>query len=187
MKRIILSSKEFYSLENPKKLTDFILGVSIVYSKITKNKSVMISFEKNVFSIKEIIVEVPVEVERESDPVNDINEATYQLRLVADELCRSLSDFMSKMTVGEQCQVSADKKTEIFDDVSAYIEETAKEIFVDTDEGKEKPKDKVKNILDSSVNFSFFTENSVCSETNEDKAEGRKNILDCLNSYSFLG
>lgn len=142
--------------------------------------------------VREVIVEVPVAVETNTDPLNDINEATSQLRLVADELCKSLTDFMLKMTAGDQSPIQASVKTEIFENVSAYIEETAKEIFEEASEAssheaEEIVNDKVADILNSSINFSFTKENSVRTEQKTEEPKKEKNILDCLNSCSFLG
>ena len=142
--------------------------------------------------IKEVIVEVPVAVENNTDPLSNINEATSQLRLVADELCRNLTDFMSKISAGEQASRVCEKP-EIFENVSAYIEETAKEIFeenteAESDKTEEAPVvDRVADILNSSMNFSFIKENTVCADEKKDDTKNKKSILDCLNSYSFLG
>ena len=139
-------------------------------------------------TVKEIVVEVPVEVEKKADPLNDINEATSQLLLVADELCRSLSDFMTRITSGEQNVVQTASKPEIFEDVSAYIEETAKEIFEEAPDAKlHKSEDKVAEILNSSVNFSFFADSAEKNMTNTEKNKNEKTILDSLGACSFLG
>ena len=136
--------------------------------------------------IREVIVEVPVVTENSADPLNDINEATSQLRIVADELCRNLSDFMLKMSTKENNSA----KPEIFENVSAYIEETAKEIFEEASEcaeAKASAQDKVSEILNSSLNFSFSKENSAPAEVKVEEPKKEKNILDCLSGRSFLG
>lgn len=145
-------------------------------------------------TVKEVIVEVPVAVESNADPLSDINEATSQLRLVADELCRSLSDFMSKISVSEQDVSQTSEKPEIFENVSAYIEETAKEIFEEeceesSDNTDEEPVvDKVAEILSSSLNFSFVKNEKTSSvNTKTEEVKNGKSILDCLSSCSFLG
>jgi len=142
--------------------------------------------------IREVVVEVPVPAVNNNDPLTDINEATSQLRLVADELCRNLSDFMSKITSGELSAVPVAVKPEIFDDVSAYIEETAKVIFEETSEPVSEEEteelvdetvDKVAEILGSSCGF-LFTKDKEDTEAKEPEKE--KSILDCLNSCSFF-
>ena len=135
--------------------------------------------------IREVIVEVPVAAENSADPLNDINEATSQLKIVADELCRNLSDFMLKMSAKEHSSA----KPEIFENVSAYIEETAKEIFEESSESgvKSPAQDKVSEILNSSLNFSFSKENSASAEVKVEEPKKEKNILDCLSGRSFLG
>ena len=142
--------------------------------------------------IREVIVEVPVEVVNIADPLSNINEATSQLRLVADELCKNLTDFMSKISYNNCTSTRGQEKTEIFENVSAYIEETAKEIFEETpaesccdDEEKNASDDRVATILGSSANFSFMKDNSE-SETSAVDREDNKSVLDCLNGCSFL-
>ncbi len=144
--------------------------------------------------IKEVIVEVPVAVENNNDPISDINEATSKLRLVADELCRNLSEFMAKISSGENTAARADEKPEIFDNVSAYIEETAKEIFEESgdepvceSEEKAAPVDKVSDILNSSLNFSFSKEENESVEPKTVETKKDKTILDTLSEYSFIG
>ncbi len=138
--------------------------------------------------VKEVIVEVPVPVEKDSDPLSDINEATSQLRLVADELCRSLSDFMSKFSEGQTVAAQESAKPEIFDNVSAYIEETAKEIFEEkTEESVEESADIFKKVITTSVNFSFLVDSVRTDEPIKNEEKNEDTILDCLSSCSFLG
>ena len=126
---------------------DYKVAVESTIDKLNaKVRELEMACENKKEQIKEVIVEVPVAVESSADPLNDINEATSQLKIVADELCKNLSDFMLKMTTKEHTA----EKPEIFENVSAYIEETAKEIFEEASEikgVKAESQDKVSKIL----------------------------------------
>ena len=134
-----------------------------------------------------VACEATVEAVKSVDPVTDINEATTQLRMVADELCKNLTDFMSKMNCAENHE-SEDKnqKPEIFEDVEAYIEETAKEIFEVAQESEEPKADKVAEILSSSANFSFSKDEEKEEKATDAVEDEKKSILDTLSSSSFF-
>lgn len=166
---------------------DYKVAVESTIDKLNaKVRELEMACENKKEQIKEVIVEVPVAVESSADPLNDINEATSQLKIVADELCKNLSDFMLKMTTKEHTA----EKPEIFENVSAYIEETAKEIFEEASEIKDvkaESQDKVSKILNSSLNFSFSRDDDVVTKITAEDIKKEKDILDCLGSYSFLG
>lgn len=166
---------------------DYKVAVESTIDKLNaKVRELEMACENKKEQIKEVIVEVPVAVESSADPLNDINEATSQLKIVADELCKNLSDFMLKMTTKEHTA----EKPEIFENVSAYIEETAKEIFEEASEIKDvkaESQDKVSKILNSSLNFSFSRDDAVVTKIKAEDIKKEKDILDCLGSYSFLG
>lgn len=166
---------------------DYKVAVESTIDKLNaKVRELEMACEDQKEQIREVIVEVPVVTENSADPLNDINEATSQLKIVADELCRNLSDFMLKMSTKENNSA----KPEIFENVSAYIEETAKEIFEEASEcaeAKASAQDKVSEILNSSLNFSFSKENSAPAEVKVEEPKKEKNILDCLSGRSFLG
>lgn len=132
-------------------------------------------------------VEEAVEVKAEPcapvDPLTNINEATSQLKMVADELCRNLSDFMMKIRTSETT-VEQTKEADVFENTEAYIEETAKEIF---ESEIEEPvsavkEDRVSSILNSSLNFSFSAPESAAQKAEEKKL----NVLESFNNSSFF-
>lgn len=122
------------------------------------------------------------------DPLTNINEATSQLKMVADELCRNLSDFMSKIRTAEGSpeQTQAD----VFENTEVYIEETAKEIFYNDDceaEATENAEeDRVGLILKSSLNFSFdVSESGTVVKTDVTEHE-KQNVLENFSKSSFF-
>ena len=170
---------------------DYKVAVESTIDKLnTKVRELELACEDQKEQIREVIVEVPVMAENSTDPLSGINEATSQLKIVADELCRNLSDFMFKISTKERSAEHGPAKPEIFEDVSAYIEETAKEIFEESPVSvKKQPEsdDKVSEILKSSMNFCFSKEDTVTSKTKAEESEKERDILDCLSSCSFLG
>ncbi|MBR5826292.1 MAG: hypothetical protein IKY78_04310 [Clostridia bacterium] len=170
---------------------DYKVAVESTIDKLnTKVRELELACEDQKEQIREVIVEVPVMAENSTDPLSGINEATSQLKIVADELCRNLSDFMFKISTKGRSAEHSPAKPEIFEDVSAYIEETAKEIFEESPASvKKQPEsdDKVSEILKSSMNFCFSKEDTVTSKTKAEESEKERDILDCLSSCSFLG
>lgn len=132
----------------------------------------------------EAVAEPVAEPAVSSDPLTNINEATSQLKMVADELCRNLSVFMSKIkTADTVCEQQAD----VFENTEAYIEETAKEIFENEPEQavSSKEDDKVLSILRSSLNFSFDASKTDADGVNETASE-KHNVLESFNKSSFF-
>lgn len=120
------------------------------------------------------------------DPLANINEATSQLKMVAEELCRNLSDFMLKIKAAENEKEQT--VTDVFENPEVYIEETAKEIFEEEDATAEvidQTDDHVSAILRSSLNFSFDSD-SVCCEEMVCTANEKQSVLEALNKSSFF-
>lgn len=105
------------------------------------------------------------------DPISDINDAAIKLRMVADELCRNLTNFMASATV--EAVVALD---EISDEVDCDVEAAQ--------EQNEVKKDKVSEILGLSVNFIY--EKDDCEIKEQKAAEDNKLILDKLSSSAFF-
>ena len=113
-------------------------------------------------------------------PANEINEATDKLKNVTDELCRSLTDFIEKLSENS-ISVMLDIPYEENSDDENYDIECEKD-------KQEEPFNKVESIL-SSVS-SIFT----LAQKNETSAENKasvdmkanKSIKDILNSASFI-
>lgn len=150
----------------------------------------------------------------ESDAVSDINEATLKLRMVADELCKSLSDFMERVSENavsvviekvkdeaEEIHVEeTDKQTDSDfaeesseETVEQVIEEIMEELKQEEGEGKVSTseeiskEDKVSSILKSTVSFCFTDEKT--EDTYHESAEQeneKRNILDILDAASFI-
>ena len=138
--------------------------------------------EQNGKAVEEV-VEVKAEPCAPVDPLTNINEATSQLKMVADELCRNLSDFMLKIRTSEAVAEQT-KEADVFENTEAYIEETAKEIFEGEAEvpvSAEKD-DRVSAILNSSLNFSFSANESASHKA----AEKKQNVLESFNNSSFF-
>ncbi len=134
------------------------------------------------------VEEAPVAPQKSNDPLADINEATNQLRMVADELCKNLSDFMSKINYEAQNCEQETAEVEETESVEAYIEEIAENILEETFEKDiQTESDRVSSILNASLNFSFCKDESTESEPIcEVRTEAKKSILDSLSSSSFF-
>ena len=154
--------------------------IDTLNAKINELEAVMNEHNDTVAVVTETVNQEPVPV---LDPLTNINEATSQLKSVADELCRNLSDFMSKMRTAESCceQTQAD----VFENTEAYIEETAKEIF-EADTEAAQTEDKVNEILKASDSFSFEAAESSCSSELFVAKEEHRNVLENLNKSSFF-
>ncbi|MBR3815961.1 MAG: hypothetical protein IKJ27_04475 [Clostridia bacterium] len=135
---------------------------------------------------EEASVNVQPEPSAPVDPLANINEATSQLKMVADELCRNLSDFMLKIKAAENKKEQT--VTDVFENPEVYIEETAKEIFEEEDvtaEVIDQTDDHVSAILRSSLNFSFDSD-SICREEMACTANEKQSVLEALNKSSFF-
>lgn len=140
-----------------------------------------------------------------NDAVSDINEATLKLRMVADELCKSLSDFMERVSenavsvvierredeeesekcIEEEEEVICEEAQEDVCDEEAQQEETPEEA---EKAETEKAEDKVSSILKAADSFCFIGEKTeaVSAEKEEEPVSEKRNILDILGSASFL-
>ncbi len=110
--------------------------------------------------------EIPVgSVELSGESVGDIRDATKHLKSVADELCKSLSGFIEKLT-----------QRGLFDNNS---EVKAESVFAEKEEG-----DKVESIL--SV-LSFLDKESVAEEEIKENVQKEKDcVSSILDGLSFL-
>jgi len=118
-----------------------------------------------------------IEEAEEVNPVSDINEATRQLRSVADELCKNLSNFMVKVT---ENSVVAEVEEPQAEETADVVEETEASAV-------QEEEDKVASILKATSSFScsVYCEENLMAEKQEVKQE-KKNILDFLGGASFL-
>lgn len=112
-------------------------------------------------------VELPEAEKESSAPVitGDIKDATRHLKSVADELCRSLGDFIEKLTKKGLCDgttemyeaeadvVDGADKVESILSVLSFLDEGAESVKDERSE-KENEKDGVASFLDG---FSFFS------------------------------
>ena len=116
----------------------------------------------------------------ENGSASEINMATAKLRNVTDELCRSLNDFMDKLTENS-ISVMFDIPCE-----ACEQQECEEEIAV-TDEECPAELDRVQNIL-GRVACAFVQESNVneikAQETSDSKR--RNSVTDILNSASFV-
>lgn len=78
----------------------------------------------------EVPADVPMAASEadETDAVSEINEATLRLRMVADDLCKSLCMFMEKVSENAVSVVITDK-----DERDGFTEEEMDELFADSD------------------------------------------------------
>lgn len=143
------------------------------------------------------------------DAVSDINEATLKLRMVADELCKSLSDFMERVSENAVSVVIETRTAE--EEAEEYIEEETEEVnceepqedVCDTETEQEetlpeaaeaetaeteKAEDKVSSILKAADSFCFVGEKTQAASTDKQKEpeSEKRNILDILGTASFL-
>ncbi len=151
--------------------------------------------------VQEIAPDEENGTESGNDAVNDINAATFKLRMVADELCKSLSDFMQRVSENAVSVViereTDEEKTE------EYIEETEEEICEESGEDvcdeeaepeeaendvTETAEDKVLSILKATDSFCFVGEDieAVTADKEEEPVSEKRNILDILATASFL-
>ncbi len=114
--------------------------------------------------------------QRCSDPISDINASALRLRMVADELCRNLTDFMTT--------VSSETTQEKAEECSCCDADCA-----NTESQEENIKtDKAAEILARSVNFSFLSDDAEKTEEKSQAAasDERKSVLDTLYSSAFF-
>lgn len=123
--------------------------------------------------------------ETENDAVSDINEATLKLRMVADDLCKSLCDFMERVSENA-VSVVIEKQTEepiVIQSSDEFLTaESAEETINEADET-----DRVSLILKATESFCVAADEA--AEPKEEKtasAPTERNILDILGGASFL-
>lgn len=142
-------------------------------------------------AVDESVVAEETVSETETNPVSDINEATLKLRMVADELCKSLCDFMDRVSENA-VSVVIEKKTEpeigelivVTDDTEEAAES---EDCEDAIEQTGEISDKVSSILKATQSFCCNSEDSAEAQTEGSEAAAEKrNILDILGGASFL-
>ena len=139
--------------------------------------------------IKEVIVEVPVAAEKPADPIADINEATSQLRMVADELCKNISDLISKInTDGTASCCDKTESAVICDEAESCTDESSQENTDEASEGSgcDEASDKVASILNASASFSFTKDRNTESDEAAPAQKETKSILDSLSTSSFF-
>ncbi|MBQ8503577.1 MAG: hypothetical protein IJ491_04780 [Clostridia bacterium] len=137
--------------------------------------------------IEEIVVNEEA-AEPEMNPVSDINEATQKLRMVADELCKSLCDFMDRVSENA-VSVVIEKKTvagEIAVDTEDSVEEKAVEEYEEIAVEAEEVTDKVSSILKATDSFCCSTEAVEEATVKKENEPEKRNILDILGGASFL-
>lgn len=112
---------------------------------------------------------------RSCDPISDINASAVRLRMVADELCRNLTDFMCTV-IGEAVTETEECKDE------ENIEESAEDCCDEPTSF-----DKVSEILARSSNFSFLSDekDEKLKEEKPVAADGCT-VLDKLTSSAFF-
>lgn len=143
-----------------------------------------------------------------NDAVSDINEATLRLRMVADELCKSLSDFMERVSENavsvvierrDEAEQEPDFEEETQEAEEIICEEPQEEVCVSEPEQEEMlheaeeaeteiEQDKVSSILKAAESFCFDGEKAedISAEKAEEPVSEKRNILDILNAASFL-
>lgn len=122
----------------------------------------------------------PVNSSDESDSASEINMATAKLRNVTDELCRSLNDFMDKLTensVSVMLEIPCEVCGESVEECETFTCDEHIEEF-----------DRVQSIL-KGVSCAFVQENKLCENTVSDESDDIKNnksVTDILSSASFV-
>ncbi len=126
------------------------------------------------------------EKEEENDiaanPIDDINEATNHLRMVADELCRSLCDFMDRVSENT-VSVVIEKQASEEEAAEEEITEASADEAIEAEEDEKE--DRVSAILKSTGSFCCSCEITEEASAKEAVTE-KKNILDVLSGASFL-
>ncbi len=162
------------------------------------------AFDEEKDKLVKRIGELSVSGEGKNETVEEINEATNHLKNVADELCRSLRDFMER--ISENCcsviiedgeceteeefdgaKFMAELEAEIY--AKLGVEEAEKEEESEDDDEDAQPEavqvkdDKVSSILSSVSSFASVEESK---EEKEVKTETDTTVSDILGSLSFL-
>ncbi len=135
--------------------------------------------------IKADTYEAEAEKDITADPVNDINEATNHLRMVADELCKSLCDFMDRVSENTVSVVieKSDSEQEFDEDAAVVVSESSDEEKEIEEEIKE---DKVASILKATDSFCCYADVLTQEQAEEVVQSEKRNILDVLSGASFL-
>ncbi|MBE6775793.1 MAG: hypothetical protein E7543_06345 [Ruminococcaceae bacterium] len=164
------------------------------------------AFDEEKDKLVKRIGELSVSGEGKNETVEEINEATNHLKNVADELCRSLRDFMQRISEnccsvvieGEESDAEdefdgekfiAELEAEIYAKlgVEEQEEESCEEDAADAGEPvcaeASENKDKVLSILSS---VSAFSSGEVQKNENEKKTEKDNAVSAILGSLSFL-
>ena len=115
----------------------------------------------------------------DSASANEINIATDKLKNVTDELCRSLTDFIEKLSENS-ISVMLDIPLE------EHMEEAS--AFGIGEERQEEPPDKVQSILNSASSIFTQSKRNEKAVLTEELSEikDNKTITDILNSVSFI-
>ena len=117
----------------------------------------------------------PVSVEAPAENQEDIAMATKQLKTVVDELCRSLGDFMERLSEKGVFESAAEDVSG--EDLSAY------RIYDELDDEPDVPLSFVDGVLSS---ISFLDASAEDEEKAEDeKAAESKSITDLLSNVGF--
>ena len=116
--------------------------------------------------VKDTVCEI-----NDCDPIADINASAVRLRMVADELCRNLTDFMGTVITESAEKDCSECETE-------ESEADSKEVEVKIDRAEQ--------ILACSANFSFFTDDAKKTEYQSAFDSERKSVLDSLSSSAFF-
>ncbi len=112
---------------------------------------------------------------KSGDPIYDINASAVRLRMVADELCRNLTDFMGTVAV----EALACEQTECECAECEGSEDDSEEAVIKTDKAAE--------ILARSFGFSFQSDAKSDKILTEAPAvKERKSVLDSLSSSAFF-
>lgn len=153
--------------------------------------------------------EAEAEASGESLTVIEINEATNELKKVADDLCNSLRDFMDRIAENSISVVVENSENEAEEefDAESFMAQLEAEIYaklgVEADNGEvtvevyaeeakveEKEEcNKVTSILSQTESFTFKADEKIAAEEKEDKKEeapAKKSIFDFLKGASFL-
>ncbi len=174
--------------------------------KVAELESKAASFDEEKDMLVKRIGELSVNGENKNETVEEINEATSHLKSVADELCRSLRDFMQRISENS-CSVvieGAESKDEEEFDSERFMAELEAEIYAklgveETDnaesETEEIPEetektecsenacDKVSSILSS---LSAFSSDEGRKNDSNKEAQEDTTVSDILGSLSFL-
>ena len=147
--------------------------------KITQLESLCSGVERPMIEAEEK-ADASEQMMEENDSAGEINMATAKLRNVTEELCRSLNDFMEKLSensISVMLDIPCEESSE---------EEQSYEAV--TCEGECVEPDRVQSILDR-VSCAFVQENKTYEKLADDNKREKKTgkaITDVLNSASFI-